>query len=198
MDGKGNPPDFRKLGFYAALGGVAVAAVIIWMLSGGGYAVPASESAYQAEIVIRADDGGRSATPDTIVVYITGEVADPGVYEIERGARIAAVLELAGGALGDADLGAVNLSKKADDEEHIVIPKAGESLATRETSGLININAAGRDELMTLPGVGGVTADEIIRHREEHGPFQNARELTEVFGVGEKTYERLSAYITAE
>ena len=64
--------------------------------------------------------------------------------------------------------------------------------AKREFSGaLLDINTAARDELMTLPGVGEVTANRIIEGR----PYRSLADLNEVDGIGEKTLERLSTYL---
>lgn len=44
---------------------------------------------------------------DRVVVQVAGAVASPGVVTIERGARVADAVTLAGGALPEADLGDV-------------------------------------------------------------------------------------------
>ena len=55
----------------------------------------------------------------------------------------------------------------------------------------INLNTAGVDELMTLPGIG-----EIIAYRQANGPFRIPEELTEVPGIGEGILEGLIDYVT--
>ena len=42
--------------------------------------------------------------PGRIKVYITGQVKNPGVIEVDEGSRLIDVIELAGGALENADL----------------------------------------------------------------------------------------------
>ena len=59
----------------------------------------------------------------------------------------------------------------------------------------VNINSAGLKELMTLPGVGEVTAGNILAYREEHGPFANVEELDRVKGIGEAKLEKLRPYV---
>lgn len=62
--------------------------------------------------------------------------------------------------------------------------------------GLININTADAALLTMLPGIGEVTADRIIAHRTEYGPFQSCEELLNVSGIGEKTLSQILPYIT--
>jgi competence protein ComEA len=55
---------------------------------------------------------------------------------------------------------------------------------------------ATKDELMKLPGVGTVTADNIIAYRESNGMFQKIENITNISGIGTKTFERLKDLIT--
>ena len=59
----------------------------------------------------------------------------------------------------------------------------------------ININTAGKDELVLLPNVGPVTAERIIRYREDYGLFDSIDDLTRVKGIGPKTLEKLKAFV---
>lgn len=62
----------------------------------------------------------------------------------------------------------------------------------------VNINTAGKDELMALPGIGPSIADGIIRFREENGPFRDKAEIMDVSGIGEEKYKDLQDLITAD
>lgn len=62
--------------------------------------------------------------------------------------------------------------------------------------GRVNINAAGLEELMTLPGIGEVRARAIIDDREANGPFRYPEELTRVKGIGEGILAGLLDQIT--
>ncbi|HEY8526893.1 MAG TPA: helix-hairpin-helix domain-containing protein, partial [Acidimicrobiales bacterium] len=55
----------------------------------------------------------------------------------------------------------------------------------------VNINTATLDELDTLPGVGPATAEAIIAHREQNGPFTSVDQLLDVRGIGEAKLEQL-------
>lgn len=61
-----------------------------------------------------------------------------------------------------------------------------------------NLNAADRQELMQLPGIGEVLSQRIIEYREEHGGFSTVDELTEVKGIREKTLEKVRKYVYVE
>ena len=61
---------------------------------------------------------------------------------------------------------------------------------------LININTAPIEELKKLSGIGDVKAAAIIAYREEHGAFGDISEITNVSGIGEKTFEKISGQIT--
>jgi len=55
----------------------------------------------------------------------------------------------------------------------------------------INPNTASRDELLSLPGVGEVTALRIIEAR----PYQSVEDLLRVPGIGPKTLESIRKYL---
>lgn len=57
--------------------------------------------------------------------------------------------------------------------------------------GPVNLNRASPEELQTLPGVGAVLAQRIVREREENGPFAYPQDLLCVKGIGQKTLQKL-------
>lgn len=61
----------------------------------------------------------------------------------------------------------------------------------------ININAAAKEELDMLPGIGPVKAAAIVAWRTEHGPFRYPEELIQVPGIGEGILEKILDQITA-
>ena len=66
------------------------------------------------------------------------------------------------------------------------------------SQGLININEAEKDELITLPKIGPVTAERIIRYREDYGKFSSVNYLKNIKGIGDKTMEQNFTLITIE
>ena len=62
--------------------------------------------------------------------------------------------------------------------------------------GRVNINTAGPEELMTLPGIGESRARAIIDDREANGPFIYPEDLIRVKGIGEGILAGLLDQIT--
>jgi competence protein ComEA len=60
----------------------------------------------------------------------------------------------------------------------------------------VDINRAGVEELVQLPGIGETVAKRIIEYREENGGFAKTEELMNVRGIGEKTYEKIEPMLT--
>lgn len=132
-----------------------------------------------------------------IYVDIGGAVKNPGLYELEKGARVKDGITAAGGIVGNADTSQINLAKKLNDEEKLYIPKAGEQAPVVATggpspaqTGPVSIQNGSKEDLMRLPGIGEKTADKIIEYRTAH-PFTAVEDLKEVPGIGEKTFESL-------
>ena len=65
-------------------------------------------------------------------------------------------------------------------------------------AGVVNINTAEASQLALLPRVGEKVAQRIVEYRTEHGPFKKATDLMQVKGIGAKTFEGLSPYVTIE
>ena len=61
---------------------------------------------------------------------------------------------------------------------------------------MVNINTAGKGELVKLPSIGPVTAERIMRYRTDFGRFNTIEEVKNVKGIGSKTLEKLKTHIT--
>ena len=163
--------------------------------------------------------GDRAGVPTTatvaeLVVDVAGEVRQPGVRRVPPGARIADAIEAAGGLTDRADRARINLAAPVSDGERIFVPAVGQQVppvavgvaggggaatgtgigtgpGTTVLAGPVNINTASLAELDTLPGVGPTTAQAIIDHREQQGPFQTVDELLDVRGIGDAKLDEL-------
>jgi competence protein ComEA len=56
------------------------------------------------------------------LVYVSGAVAAPGLYQVQAGSRVAEVLQLAGGMRADADSDRVNLAAQVYDGGQVCVP----------------------------------------------------------------------------
>jgi len=148
-------------------------------------------------------------TPAPSKVYITGAVMHPRVYDVSPDARLEDALKLAGGPAPEADLSLINLAAQIEDGQKIWIatipplrsPDAflndgEEDISPEGTYKRININSATQAQLETLPHIGPGLAREIIRYREEHGPFRNATDIQDVPGIGPAIFARIKDLIT--
>lgn len=61
---------------------------------------------------------------------------------------------------------------------------------------IVNLNTATKEQLMTLDGIGEVTAEKIINYREQNNGFLTIDELTKVDGIGEAKLEKIRSRIT--
>ena len=160
-------------------------------------------------------------------VYVTGAVESPGVYTLPEGARLADAIDAAGGAAANADLRAVNLALRVQDEDYWPIPQladapepvaaavqpsadapavngaaysAAQVSPSRHASGqavMLDINSAHVDALKGLPGIGEVRAHAIVRYRESNGAFAHVDDLANVPGIGAATLEGLRDLVEA-
>lgn len=148
-------------------------------------------------------DGGK------IWVYVCGQVASPGVYELPEDSRIYEAVESAGGILEQGAAESVNLAEKASDGQRIYIPSKEEAaampaepLGEGSSGGVgderVNLNTADKEELMTLTGIGETRAEAILTYREENGSFHSPEDIMNVQGIKEGIYEKIKEQIKTE
>lgn len=146
-----------------------------------------------------------------VYVYICGEVANPGVYELSEDSRIYEVVDAAGGFTDAAARESVNLASKVSDGMQITIYNkeevaslpvgsgtAGGNSGQNGTSGsgLVNLNTATKEELMTLKGIGEAKAEDIIRYREKSGGFKKIEDIMKISGIKEAGFQKIKDSIT--
>jgi len=73
--------------------------------------------------------------------------------------------------------------------------QASRELATTESNPRININVATADELEKLPGVGKVTAERIVAHRSQYGPFRRPEHVMMVQGISDAKFRKIRGMI---
>ena len=191
-----------------------VAAVVIWVVLIAGvllvtWFVVAPKAVIDAPVVpadvpVTQFEAAPEAEPTALpalVVYVTGAVAQPGLYALAAHERVGAAVAAAGGMTADADYDAVNMAERITDGQHINIPlisestPSGASIVQTTEPHQIAINTATAAELEQLPGVGASMAERIVAYRTQHGPFKTLADLDAVNGIGGALLERLQPLV---
>lgn len=151
---------------------------------------------------------------EPVVVSVVGLVHTPGLVTLAPGARIADALDAAGGALDGADVLGLNMARRVEDGEQIVVgigappgqpaemgssvvsdtgPSGAEGKPENNagSTGLVDLNSATVEQLDTLPGIGPVTAQAIIAWRDANGRFGSVDQLGDVDGIGPARLDKL-------
>lgn len=155
----------------------------------------------------------------TFKVDIKGYVKKPGVYEVQEGTIVNDLILLAGGLKSGATTDNINLSKKLNSEDVVVVLSKTElkkketmgtniqsnfetsSTQTKSNSSLevpnkkVSLNTATKEELMTLSGIGEAKAESIIEYRNKNA-FTDIKEILNISGIGEALYEKIKDNIT--
>lgn len=185
---------------------IALAAIVLgvlifvgrWYIAASTTAPEAATDAAVFNDSFAAVDAEPTAAPapteaPPIVVYVSGAVQSPDVYQLPAAARVKDLVLAAGGLAADADAEHINLAEHISDGQHVHVPRQGESLSASTNSsagdtssnadGTIDLNAASAADLDELDGIGQVLAQRIIEYRTAHGPFKSVDDLSNVKGI---------------
>ena len=178
--------------------GVAVLAflVIAGRMTLGGADEPRAASTASAALEVEEEPVRE------VVVHVAGAVARPGLYRLPEGSRVDDAVLLAGGAKPKAALDLVNLAAPVVDGQQVIVPLQGAGGDTAAPSAgttgegdgpgaKVRLNSATLEQLDELPGVGPVTAQQILDYREANGAFRSVDELDAVPGIGPARLEQL-------
>ncbi|MTD13141.1 ComEA family DNA-binding protein [Nakamurella sp. YIM 132087] len=159
-----------------------------------------------------ADPPRESAAPAEIAVSVTGRVRRPGIVLLPEGSRVADAIEAAGGLLDPADMTGINLAEPLTDGRSVVVVAGGAQItgpppgtapggsgtgaADPSAPGApLDLNTADVAALDALPGVGPVTAENIVAWRDLNGSFASVEQLQEVTGIGPAKYEQIAPLV---
>ncbi len=154
-----------------------------------------------------------------IVVFVCGSVVNPGVYNLQQGDRVSKAIDKAGGFADDADINYLNLALELTDGMKIYVPsieetsqievnysESGNALSqtdgylngqvSSDSNGLVNINTATVDELMSIPGIGEAKAKSIVAYRNEHGRFNSIEGIMNIPGIKEGLFNKIKDKIS--
>jgi competence protein ComEA len=183
-------PSKRKL-VIAAAGGVVLVAIIGSVLS--------NVSSGAGEVAIDTSSVAPTDAPSAkLVVQVVGQVASPGVVELEPGARVLDAVQLAGGLTERADPASLNLARLVTDGEQIVVGQRGRTAVAGHGPqiALVNINRAAASDFEGLPRIGPTLAERIVAFRDAHGPFASIDALLDVPGIGKLTLDGMRDQLT--
>lgn len=140
-----------------------------------------------------------TSTRTPLTVYVSGEVAKPGLYTLAPGSRVTDALEAAGGTLPDAGLDKINLAQLLYDGQQIYVNENSDTAQTSEMTTEpvfpIDINTAAAEQLDQLPGIGPSKAQDIITYRQNNGAFDKIEQIMDVPGIGPSLFEKIKSMI---
>lgn len=203
----------RRLAFVLCF---AIGAIImVWTLVGARAPGAASGEALPQETDILAEaDAPNPASPtnapgspSTVIVYISGAVRAPDVYEMPSEARIKDLVLAAGGLTANADSARINLAERLKDSEHIHVPSQNEPAdpgaavgaadgAGAAQDGPLDLNVASAADLEGLPGIGASLAQRISEYRTTNGPFKSVDDLRNVKGIGPALFAKIAPLVS--
>ena len=183
----------------AALAVVGTGGLALWRMA----SAPTAAEAVAAEAVRARGHSVLPGAPDTAVVskvrqllvYVSGAVDHPGVFQLPRGARVADAIDAAGGLLADADIARLpNLAGRLTDGKQVKVARRGSSTGSASR---VDINSASIEELLAVPGVDRPLAEAIVNQRDGYGPFNTLTELHTVLGLDTQVVAALRPYLKA-
>lgn len=190
---------------------LAVLAVIIcgvfWFFSQREDEKRDGETGFFAEQAVTETEGKPGEAGQKVYIHIVGAVKKPGVYIFDEKPRVIEVVEKAGGFKKGAVRSEINQAEIVEDGAQIVVRssedkkkdscggQAGKDDDKQEVSGLLDINHATKEELMTLAGIGESKATAIISYRETKGKFKKTEDIMNITGIKSGVYEKIKDQI---
>ncbi|MBV9100530.1 MAG: helix-hairpin-helix domain-containing protein [Candidatus Dormibacteraeota bacterium] len=167
-----------------AAAGVLAASSAGWFLTRGSAAQPAP---------LLTTETANPPAAAGVLVFVSGAVAHPGLYQLSPDARVADAIAAAGGITSLADPGHLpNLASRVHDGRQVNVPfRKGTGAAALK----LDINAAAQDELDAVPGMPPGLGAAIVQFRTEWGPFTTLSQLHTDLGVDTATVTGLRAYL---
>jgi competence protein ComEA len=142
-----------------------------------------------------------------IVVEVSGEVRNPGVYLFQNPPTLKEAIEMAGGLKETAHFDTASSSEILETGTLLAVEKEKTQeikikLGRMAPNKLLvfsiplDLNRVSTEDLCLIPGIGESLAREIITYRERRGGFRSVEELKDVKGIGEKKFKSIKNFFT--
>lgn len=172
--------------------------------------------------VVAIGNGTASRETEQLAAEVIGEIGGNVGYAIvsEAGASVYSASELARQELPDLDVsmrGAVSIARRLQDPlaelvkidprsvgvglyQHDVAQKKLSGALDAVVESVVNqvgvdLNTASPALLQYVAGLNSRVAGNIVKHREEHGPFATRQDLLKVSGLGPKTFQQAAGFL---
>jgi competence protein ComEA len=154
-------------------------------------AIPDEQSDAASKDAEQADEAA------LLVIYLTGAVVQPGVYELSQGARANDAVELAGGLTDDSAANYVNLAAPLQDGQHVHIPSQAEvesGEAARIAAEGTAAGATGATGATSATGSDATGASAALGEQKVNINTAGSAELESLPGIGTATAQRIIDY----
>ena len=154
---------------------------------------------FLVDIVQNNNPESTSIVTPKITIHIAGAVDHPGVYEVPAHWTTLDLLTHIK-VHPNANLDKLKLATPLKPNTRITVSKHKPhknktNQITPQIPQKININTASKKELETIPGVGPVTAQRIIKFRQKSGRFNTLKDILQIKGIGPKTLKKIERFI---
>jgi len=162
-----------------------------------------------------------------IVVEVSGEVLQPGIYLYQNPPKLRDAIERAGGLKEKAQVDSTFSSTILETGTLLTVtrepsqippplPSSKEGQRTMKQDEIrikigrmatnkllvfslpLNLNHVSVEDLCSIPGFGESLAQEVIAYRERRKGFRSVEELRNVRGIGEKKYETFKQFLAVK
>ena len=199
--------------------GVAIIALV-------GAAFWPGKEATISPVVAEQVEKAAAVSENRIMIHVSGEVVNPGLYQLAPSSRAQDAVAAAGGFLPNADVSRVNMAKRLKDGMQVRVPamknagtahNAGQAFSASGRTGTgngggtaqsrsaaapggqaVSLNHGDEQALCSLPGIGPATAQKIIAYRTAHGPFSRVDDLAAVAGIGPSKLAAVRPLVTLD
>ena len=133
----------------------------------------------------------------TWVLYVTGEVASPGIYNLPSGVRAYQLVDAAGGLTRNADGVSVNLAAPLSDGDHFHVPSKQFKPVAARTSETMQTSSGGGIVVSSLPAPvqkSSGSNKNVLSGGLININVASAQELQRLPGIGSKTADKIVSY----